>query len=509
MEQEPFIQVLYHLDDLIDRSLLSGKRPISRAVAHARLDLLKYDVIEPCEPDDIVEYISLFLVEKKDESGRLVGDGRTVNAASPRPPRMPIMTIHQFLCKMRTYRFAGQSDGKSFFYQHLLPEDGRKFFGVRIPVYKKRGRILTYRLKRLPMGWSWAPFVAQSVANHLAKAGEADAWVDNFIFGGSSLREAEQRRAALGKSASNYGVEMNPPFEEASIGERIDALGISFDLSSSQFRMDPVWIETKIPLELPTEFTYRSFFQLFGRLVWAGHVRMWPLWERAESLAALSTAATQVQASGTTDKWDAPYFVPDYAVEDLRRWMAEVRQNDWQELPSEERCHLLSYSDASDTDKAHILVDKLTVLLGQQGPRSDEQHIFFGELYAFIDAIQHYDGEHIDREVLHLIDNMTLHLVLKKGHSSNIEANRALRAALGKRRPQSAWVPTEENLSDAFTRGVDLPVLPIPLDQLPVTTWMDAQGVGACEVKQKHRQNHLQGKQNERPKEREDTSISN
>ena len=112
MASEPFVQVLDHLDDLIDRSLLSGKRPLSRAVAHVRFDLLKYDIIEPCDPADIVEYISLFLVEKKDETGRLVGDGRSVNAASLRPPRMPIMTIRQFLCKMAKYRFVGQSDGK-------------------------------------------------------------------------------------------------------------------------------------------------------------------------------------------------------------------------------------------------------------------------------------------------------------------------------------------------------------------------------------------------------------
>ena len=165
--------------------------------------------------------------------------------------------------------------------------------------------------------------------------------------------------------------------------------------------------------------------------------------------------------------------------------MAEVRENRWQALPTEDKCDLLSYSDASDTAKAHILVEKMTAMLGQQSLRDDDRPIFFGELYAFLDAVSHYDGEHIDKEILHLIDNMTLHLVLKKGHSSNIEANRALRSILGKRRPHSAWVRTEENLPDAFTRGVDLPVLPIPLGKLPATTWMDAQGVGACEVKQK------------------------
>ena len=116
------------------------------------------------------------------------------------------------------------------------------------------------------MGWSWAPFIAQSVANYIAKAGSADAWVDNFISGGSSREEAESRRAALVKAASNYNVEMKPTFEEATIDSKIDALGISFDLENSQYRMDPLWIETKIPTELPKEFTCRSFFQLFGRL---------------------------------------------------------------------------------------------------------------------------------------------------------------------------------------------------------------------------------------------------
>ena len=100
MAEEPFIKVLDQLDELIDVSLLSEKKPLSRAVCHLRLDLLDYDIIEPCKPEEVLQYVSLFLVEKKDGDGRLVADGRSVNAACQVPPRMPIMTIRQFLIKM-------------------------------------------------------------------------------------------------------------------------------------------------------------------------------------------------------------------------------------------------------------------------------------------------------------------------------------------------------------------------------------------------------------------------
>ena len=237
--------VLVNPEKYLHPDLLTDTRPISRGVAHVQDDLLRYDVIEPAQPDKIRQYINLFLVPKKEDKGRLIADGRPVNTSMDRPPRMKIPSVHQV-------------------YQFIIPEKARNLFGVRIPMGRRsrRGKIRTYRLKRLPMGWSWAPSIAQAMANKIVGPAKAVAWVDNFIYGGETKTEALQRRDELKRQLERYNCEVSPPLTDTYPTTQILTLGMEVDLASKRYRLDPEWIKRSVPNEIPAQFTLRTLFQL-------------------------------------------------------------------------------------------------------------------------------------------------------------------------------------------------------------------------------------------------------
>ncbi len=60
------------------------------------------------------------------------------------------------------------------------------------------------------MGWSYTPYVAQSVSNHIVR-GLGVAWIDDFILLGRNRDEFESRRKELWNRLDRYKVEVDLP----------------------------------------------------------------------------------------------------------------------------------------------------------------------------------------------------------------------------------------------------------------------------------------------------------
>eukprot|EP00760_Papus_ankaliazontas_P013792 PhM_4_TR15898/c2_g1_i2/m.71873 len=225
----------------------------------------------------------VFKVPKADRS-RLIVDCREVNKRLPKPGHMPLPDIHQLLDEVLAAEYAVQLDAKSYFHQFSLTAAAQEVFGVAIG--NVRGNFRKYHLTVMPMGFSYAPLIAQYTSTLLLQntsgAASAAAWIDNFVFWGTRA-DAEQKVDSFKRICEKVHLELKP--DEAR-GSEMELLGTQVDLSAkritvsmaNQQKLWQAWEECK---ELATP---RHIFRMFGRALWALYVvarQPLCLWESA------------------------------------------------------------------------------------------------------------------------------------------------------------------------------------------------------------------------------------
>jgi hypothetical protein len=255
------------------------------------------------------------------------------------------------------------------------------------------------------------------------------------------------------------------------------------------YRLDPKWIEKRSEvLDRGTvrRMTFRQAFELLGSLIWASYIKDEPLWMHAESLAALQHLASEVN-----DQWDSECEIPSYASQDIQEWAEMVRKNCWCNSPDprgegatrvapagwEHASGEAVFSDASDVAGAWVRVIQDVIVAGQQWMRKPPEHIFLGELEAFVHAVR------ANRDVsLFLVDNLSLKLAVDKGHSSSYQANCRFRESLRNSRPRVEWLSTTLNIADPFSRATKLPKFPSA-----ISDWVEDDELGDTVTRSSHK----------------------
>jgi len=437
-------------------------RPISRGMFRQRFSLIAFDMAEDAPDARQIYSMKVFLTPKKNGKGRFVVDCRWLNERMEDPGEMGLPKMGTVIRRVLSWKYAAQCDAVSFFSQFTVNPALRDYFRMRLG--GQRGQIAEMRMKRMPMGWKYAPKIAQTVANILMQE-DGIAWVDNFLVGGRTMEEFERRRAAVQRRFQRYNVEVDDT--EMRPAHRLCALGLEFDLARQQYRLDPAWTEkrrTLLTAEMSQPRTYREWYQIYGAVVWASFVLERPLYMHAEALAALSQLAKDVDG-----QWDTRVELPEYAERDLALWREDTLaaaenwhrpqrpidegaiDDDWglthNVSDSAHAPNKLVFSDASDDRAAWVAVVEGLIVDGAQWKRNGGEGIFLGELDALLEA---YDANgESDR---YIIDNRGLHFVARGGHSSSYEANCRLRDRLRGRWIRSWWTPSRKNLVDPWSR---------------------------------------------------------
>jgi hypothetical protein len=454
-----------------DAATAKRLRPLSRDMFQHTRALIQNDVVEPviiplpsgrrrpvAERFLILTWCSTFLVRKKNGTGRFIVDARPINRAQKPPPDMGLPRIGTIIRDVLKHDLAAKTDGVSYFYQFPLAAAIRPYFKIRLA--RSRGRYANLQLKRMPMGWKYAPMIAQQVSNHLIRS-LGRAWLDDFILLGMSDTFDTNRDTFL-ERLKTYNVEVDNTELEPT--KQLKALGLEFDLETKQFRLDPDWVAKRTEhlngyLEATKEgkpTTVRQFLEVMGSLVWAAYVREVPLWQYAECLAALSAAAKL--------ELEELFECPSYAVRNLQSWIGDVSTNEWC-APTDRPATFNDYifSDASDTMAAFIQVSGDQITSGDAWRLPPEQKIFLSEVEAITRGAPRVDIA----TTLFGTDNAAANFAMRKGHSSSYVANVLFRKAFGQSRPWSSWVPTYLQPADKFTRGVALPRMPCQADADP------------------------------------------
>lgn len=458
------------------------RRPISRGMSSHAERLRQFDIVDeglarrPTTDMLLVVWCTLFLVAKKVAGlARLVIDARPINRRQRKPMAMHLPSIHGVIAQILEWEVASSCDGKSYFYQFPLAPGIARYFRARLGAL--RGHVTEVCLKRMPMGWSFSPAIAQRVANVLVRD-LGIAWVDDFIIGGTRQEYAAKRSEFL-RRLRRYNVEVDDDSLEPS--ESFEALGMEFDLRKKVYRVKPAWAAKReavwrdiLQRSKEGSATFREVFELFGGLIWSDYVMCRPLWLRAEALAALRALAKDVER-----EYDKKVKLPAYAHANTEDWIAETIRNPWSAPHTRIRpsqAHELLFSDASSTGGAWIRIFKGQVVDGDAWQHKQDLHIYYQELFAMCEAASRSG---CDPRNVHIVDNAPAVGSATRGHSSAYPANVLLRATYGHQRPSVWWAPTDMQLADPYTRGQKLPALPCPVSpsQREVIAALDAQGL--------------------------------
>ena len=398
-----------------------------------------------------------FLVAKKNGTGRFIVDARPINRAQAPPPDMGLPRMSAIIREVLRNDIAAKTDGVSYFYQFALAPGIRPYFKARLA--SGRGRYTELQLKRMPMGWKYAPTIAQHVSDFLV-GGCGRAWLDDFIILGSDSTFTDHRRTFLDR-LDRYNVEVDDRDLHGS--NRLAALGLDFDLAAKRFRLDPAWVDKRLPVlqqyladaRAGVQRSTREFLEVMGVLIWASYVREIPLWAYAECLAALSAAASNAP------DLDSAYQCPEYCHQNLATWIDNVRLNEWTSPVDQPPTYNdFVFSDASSTVAAFIKVCGDQITAGEAWSLPPEQKIFLSEVEAICRGAAHARLP----STLFGTGNQAAHYAMRKGHSSSYVANVLLRRAFGTSKPWSRWVPTHLQPADRYTRGTKLPAMPCPID---------------------------------------------
>ena len=441
-----------HMFCLFDDIPHAFSRGTSRRMLKHMARMTVCGVVRTINLRDIKCVTNFFTVDKKDLSLRLVVDGRKVNMLMERPPNMELPTLESIVDYVMSNRFATQCDGKSWFYQVPISEEVGTMFCANLA--GTRGEFVSVALTRLPMGWSYAPAIAQRISNALLKTEDGRilgmAWLDNFIFAGKTEEEVSANFREFLERCKKANAKVDE--ENPTPNDVMCALGIEFNMALGTYRLDPEWILKKTAMSPTKSMTPRSLYEMTGTMIWHDFVKRIPLCHQEANIELIRRVAKLMAGSPA---WDELIAVRQHEVEGLDRWLQDLRHNAPKKWTPAVIPQLDLWSDASDNEWAALLLQGDELVAGEQGvfvggPRG--WHIFIKEAFAADKVLQATKG--VPRKIN--IDNQPLVHCINRGFSANRMVNALIRT-WDLENIRAVWVPTTKELADPFTRGVMIP----------------------------------------------------
>jgi len=446
-----------------ERHLHEGFTPqerISRFMKQHKERLVESDVVEDTGIDFGINYMPVFTVPKKDKSLRLIQDDRHLNRWFDKPPPMMLPRIHDVIDELMRNEYFAQCDARSWFYQIPLHPDTYKYFGAILG--GGRGCLEYVVMKKLPMGFSWAPCVAQRISNVLVR-GIGMAWVDNYLIMGTSLSEFHAHRKTFLDRISPVKANVVVDDDTLEPQRRGETLGIEINLRSKQYRMASSWAAKVGDAPTPSEWTPRTFTVAMGGIIWCSYVTRRGLCHYPHLMEALGGVMRAITKREVP--WDGRCQLSDEAVQELVSAKQIIKDNVWIQWKERQPAEMEIWSDASDTHAAYLIVQHQQVIAALLRETTGE-HIFLEELSIALDGIAR--AYSLGAESVKLfIDNAPAAGCIEKKCSTNFKANTWLRSAAPVQL-DTQWVSTKYQLADPYTRGTSLPTIPCSTTTLPV-----------------------------------------
>eukprot|EP00760_Papus_ankaliazontas_P020021 PhM_4_TR18093/c1_g1_i2/m.49220 len=388
----------------------------------------------------------MFKVPKR-EKARLIVDCRVVNDQLPQPPHMPLPDLHELIDRMVSSPYIAQLDARSYFFQFALSGGAENVFGVALG--NKRGSFQHFTLQVLPMGFKYAPLIAQTTSNFLLEnAGgpaESAAWLDNFLFFGC---EDDVKRSvdAFKVVCDQVALELKP---EEDGGDDVTALGMRFRAGSSVTlsgeNKDAMWEAWKA---LQVECTPRKIYRVFGTALWALYaVNRTPLCHHETLVSLVAESAPTNRLS-----WDDRCIPSPQLLGKLKEAVEAALNGGWSAPKIAKPPPVAVWSDASLRALGWVFHGNTAESWASL--EAEGESIFLRELLAMVMGAR--AASKFGTPVLFGDNTAAVHAILK-GYSRNKKANVLLRKMAPSCPVLVTWVPTAQQRADPLTRGQDRP----------------------------------------------------
>jgi hypothetical protein len=142
------------------------------------------------------------------------------------------------------------------------------------------------------MGFSWAPFLAQTFANVLIKD-LGVAWVDNFIVTADSAEEYRRKKDEFLDRARKLNVELDD--YDMKPQRQAELLGMYFDLETKTYRLSDDFVKKALlridPLLMESSVDGIAAMEAIGSVVWFSYVTQRPLCRSPHMMSLLRNIA--------------------------------------------------------------------------------------------------------------------------------------------------------------------------------------------------------------------------
>jgi hypothetical protein len=414
------------------------------------------------EYQDPLCYVNVFQVPKKDSTDRLIVDATPINRVQTKPHSMNLPKFHWIMEQLLKFPWRCTIDAKNYFYQFLIEDELiRNYFTIAFN--KKRGRPFLRRFCRLPMGWKFAPCIAQRASNVIAHkiAHEArllglevfvTVWVDNFILAAKTESDAKTLLALATKIFTECNIEMHPA---TAIDTSFEILGCILDNDcirhATKFRTKyrDALAKTSTPL-----FSLHDLSVLLGCFTWSIFVKRTPFCLFPAVHSAMKEVAHRIRAGATWDDivtFDASQAIAEAAtVCDQVSLPIPICTRDNSERFTE------IFSDAMiDDDIATWAYESGTH--SRQGVFPFRSDIFILEVSAACFALKAAAQRNPCSHAVIFVDNSATVHAFRAGHSGNTLADALLRNLFMSIPAtftfQICHISGDLNPSDSYTRG--------------------------------------------------------
>ena len=351
-------------------------------------DLVRWGVADVVRKWDAKAMMKGFAVPKSDgSSARFILDASPLNEAMQRPPHFRLAS----LAEMRPIMFSasvGQiTDLRHCFYQYPVDADIALYFCLR-----SSRKVLSMR--RMAMGWSWAPSIAQATAlAYLEPCGPHSLVIyDDFVTLGSTVEECAQRTNLLRSRMVRCNGTIHPIKSAPSPTSRFTFSGIQWDLPTKCHRLDPKMVEKWAPclsiIALGRPLPLRIYWIAMGIATYIQRSLLLP----PASLNKLFSWAGQLasQLSHELLTWNSVVTPWAAACNEFQVIRGFLTRNKWIQYHVSPRASPTLYTDSSLTGWAWLLHElrQGSVIFGMRGGWHPGPHINVLELLTVRFAMQ-------------------------------------------------------------------------------------------------------------------------
>ncbi|KAJ9438190.1 hypothetical protein DIPPA_26328 [Diplonema papillatum] len=280
----------------IDNFLIFGAD--ARTVTNAVATLESVGFVERVPRSEPLKCVlPAFAVEKGEQHSRAIVDGRPLNELMEPPPKFSLLRVDEVIAKMMSKSYAVVVDLKSYFFQFPVGRSTSAFFGLR--TRKLDGGVALYRWRRLTMGWSFSPVIAQDSALVITEPAGDDkiVWYDDWALVEDCPDALRAVRDRVLRRARKVRMTVNDEKSVLEPSSKPVVLGVEFDLAAKTYRLKQEWARKAHLLFCSAEsaqMTVRGIWKVVGTAIWAWTVWGTPLCRVSPVLAWMGTLAHQV-----------------------------------------------------------------------------------------------------------------------------------------------------------------------------------------------------------------------